>query len=305
MTHDQILDYPCLRGEQALRPESMVVDGSMKAALIFFSQTGNTRKIALAMAEAFREYGHSVRTLALKDATQEDAIKGDLLGIGTPCFSNQSPTPVKTYLRALPPLAGKKAFVFATSSGAPGRVLYDLTSILRAKGAHVLGGFLSRGQVHHPAPHMIGQFPGRPNQEDLVRARHFATTIAEHVAAQRVDPIPGGRPDAVVFRQGFYEWTGTVISDRMSRFLLPEPKLNPVRCDHCNWCASECPMENISLRPYPILGDRCIRCYHCLTGCPQKAFSADWRFSDPFLMLLYNARFMRWFGDLNPGEELY
>lgn len=277
----------------------------MQVVLIYFSQTGNTRKIAHAMADAFRDHGHCVDIQSLKDATREDAIKGELLGVGTPCFSNQSPTPVKNYLRALPPLDGKRSFVFATSSGAPGRVLYDMTRLLREKGAHVLGGFLARGQVHHPAPHMVGQFPGRPNEEDLARARHFADTVAEHVAAQRVDPLPGGRADAVVFHQGFYEWMGTVISDGMSRLLLPEPKLDPERCDQCNWCAVECPMENISLRPYPILGDRCIRCYHCLTGCPQRAYSADWRFSDPFLMLLYNARFMRWFGDLHPGENLY
>jgi hypothetical protein len=31
----------------------------------------------------------------------------------------------------------------------------------------------------------------------------------------------------------------------------------------------------------------------------------NWRFADPFLMLLYNAKLMRWFGDLKPGEQVY
>jgi Fe-S-cluster-containing hydrogenase component 2 len=63
-------------------------------------------------------------------------------------------------------------------------------------------------------------------------------------------------------------------------------------------------MDNIALQPYPALGERCIRCYRCLTGCPQKAFGADWRAADPFLRFLYNATSMRWFGDLEPGEQI-
>jgi flavodoxin len=168
----------------------------MDVVLICFSQTGNTREVATAMASAFREAGHSARTISLKKATPEDATKGDLLGVGTPCFSSQAPTPIKAFLRALPPLDDQPAFVFATSGGAPGRVLHDLASLLRRKGADVLGGLLARGQVHHPAPRMTGQFPGHPNAKDLTHARRFAVAVAEHVSAGRSGPLPESRPDA-------------------------------------------------------------------------------------------------------------
>jgi flavodoxin len=102
--------------------------------MVYFSQTGNTRKVAGAMAEALRESGHTVRTIPLKKATPQDVATGDLLGIGTPCFSSQAPTPVKDFLRSLPAVDGRPALVFATSGGAPGRVLYDLASLLGEKG---------------------------------------------------------------------------------------------------------------------------------------------------------------------------
>lgn len=92
----------------------------MDVVLICFSQTGNTRKVATAMAGAFWEVGRSARTISLKEATPEDATKGDLLGVGTPCFSSRAPTPIKEFLRALPPLDDQRAFVFATSGGVPG-----------------------------------------------------------------------------------------------------------------------------------------------------------------------------------------
>jgi ferredoxin/flavodoxin len=308
----------------------------MDVVLICFSQTGNTRKVATAMGGAFREAGHSARTISLKEATPEDATKGDLLGVGTPCFSSQAPTPIKEFLRALPPLNDQRAFVFATSSGAPGRVLYDLTSLLRSKGADVLGGFLARGQVHHPAPHMTGHSLGHPDAEDLTHARRFAVAVAEHVSAGRSSSLPERRPDALKLGWGFYDLLGLASSDTLLRLLMPEPKLDPVKCDQCRWCVWECPMDNITLRQaqgrplrqpfdrvhpersqgtqdraqgrllqsYPVLGDQCIRCYRCLTGCPQKAFDANWRFADPFLLFLYNATFMRWFGGLEPGEKI-
>jgi flavodoxin/ferredoxin len=308
----------------------------MDVVLICFSQTGNTREVATAMASAFREAGHSARTISLKKAIPEDATKGDPLGVGTPCFSSRAPTPIKEFLRALPPLNDQRAFVFATSGGAPGRVLYDLTRLLRRQGADVLGGFLARGQVHHPAPRMTGQFPGRPNAEDLTRARRFAVAVAEHVSAGRSGPLPESRPDARKPRWGFYDLMGLASRDTLSRLLMPEPKPDPVKCDQCRWCVNECPMDNIALRraqgrllrqpfggvhpersrgaqdraqggplqSYPVLGDQCIRCYRCLTGCPQKAFETSWRFADPFLLFLYNATFMRWFGGLGPGEQI-
>jgi ferredoxin len=152
---------------------------------------------------------------------------------------------------------------------------------------------------------MTGQFPGRPDVEDLTRARGFALSVAEHVSASHSGLLPEGRPDALKPGWGFYESMALAISDRLLRFVMPEPKPDRVKCDQCRWCVDECPMDNITLESRPVLGERCIRCYRCLTGCPQEAFEVNWRFVDPFLMLLYNAKLMRWFGDLKPGEQVY
>ena len=104
---------------------------------------------------------------------------------------------------------------------------------------------------------------------------------------------------------GFYHLVGLASTDRMLRFLMPVPVADPDKCDQCRWCVEECPIDNITLHSYPLIGDRCIRCYHCLIGCPQKAFEVNWRIADPFLQALYNPRLMRWFGDLKRGEPIY
>jgi flavodoxin/ferredoxin len=277
----------------------------MEVTMIYFSQTGNTRKVAEAMADTFRDLGHSARTISLAKATPEDATTGDLLGVGSPCFTGQAPTPIKDFLRALPPLGHRRAFVFATSGGAPGKVLYDLTRPLYCKGMDVIGGTLIRGECYYPAPCFIGRYPGRPNDEDLARAQRFAIAVAEHVSDGSAGPVTESRPDALKRGWGLYDFEGMLISDPLVRLVLPKPKLNQSKCDKCQWCVYECPTDNIILKPYPSLGGRCIRCYRCLAGCPKKAFHVNWLLGNLVLLSLHSTVFERWFGDLDCDEQIY
>jgi flavodoxin/NAD-dependent dihydropyrimidine dehydrogenase PreA subunit len=277
----------------------------MEVNFIYFSQTGNTRQVARVMADSFREGGHAARMMSLHEANPEDAVWGDLLGVGTPTFSSKAPQPVMRFLDALPPLKGKKAFVYATCGGAPGRVLFDMANSLRKKGACVIGGFLTLGEVHHPAPSLYGRFPGRPDEEDFSRARRFAKSVAESASGKCANP--GHEPNSKYLVRGwrFYELLGLIISERTIRAFMPEPKVDLPKCDRCGWCLEECPMDNIVLKPYPVLGKSCIRCYRCYTGCPQKAFTADWRLANIYVGSLYNTAFIQWFGDVKPGGRIY
>jgi len=277
----------------------------MNVTMVYFSQTGNTRKAAETMAGTFRDLGHTVRTISLKKASPEDATTCDLLGVGSPCFTGQAPTPIKDFLRALPQLNNKRSFVFATSGGAPGKVLYDLTRLLRHKGADVLGGALIRGECFYPAPCFIGRYRGRPNADDLDRARRFALAVAEHFASGSPGPVTESRPDALKQGWGLYDFEGMLVMDPLVRLILSKPKLDRSRCDKCQWCAYECPVDNITMKPYPKLGGRCIRCYRCLTGCRLKAFRAGWLLGNLVLLSLHNTVFERWFGDLDYDEQIY
>ena len=99
----------------------------MNVELVYFSQTGNTRRVADAMADALREMNHPTRIRPLEDTNPQDLGNCNLLGVGSACFSSHAPTVIKDFLRSLPTLDKINSFVFATSSGAPGKVLYDMT----------------------------------------------------------------------------------------------------------------------------------------------------------------------------------
>jgi flavodoxin/Pyruvate/2-oxoacid:ferredoxin oxidoreductase delta subunit len=276
----------------------------LNISIVYFSQTGNTKKVAKILEKTFKDAGHQATAWPMMKNPPRK-FNNEIIGIGAPCYACQAPTPVKEYIRSLEEINGMPAFVFATAGGSPGRVLYDMTRLLWKKGANVIGGLLIRGQVSHPGPSIYGRFPGRPNEEDLARAHIFAVSLLGYLSSPLPGQIAGSRTDAFKGRWGFYDMVAKSSSDSVIRFLMPVPQLSPEKCDHCNLCIKKCPMHNIVDEGYPRIGKECIRCYICQTGCPNGAFGSKWHFGDIILKMLYNPRFEYWFGDLQRGEKIY
>lgn len=277
----------------------------MDINLIYFSQTGNTRKIAKALGDVFKAAGHATRVIGFEKLRPADVTEADLIGVGAPCFESQAPSHVREYLWALPDLTGQKAFVFSTSGGGPGKVLYDLAKPLMKKGAHVIGGFLSRGTCYYPVPCLKGRFPDRPDARDLAKATAFAESVVDHLGSGMSGPLPDSRPDALKHGIGFYHIIGAIMNDSLVRFLMPKPKVDAAKCTECGWCAAECPTKSMGLRPKPVIAKTCFRCYRCITGCPEEALSVKWGISNFMVWTLYNQTFERWLGDIQKGERIY
>ncbi len=277
----------------------------MDTVIVYFSQTGNTKKVALAMADVFREQGHKVNVTSWKDVRLSDIAGCSVLGMGSPCFESQAPAPVKAFLKGLPLLKGKTAFVFATCGGAPGRILFDLSKGLKKKKARVIAGFMCHGEVHHPAPCLKGRLPGRPGEEDLTLARDFARAIVTNTAAGYTAPLSGEWSDLLKPGCSFYHLVSFIAKPPLVRILLPKPTLVASRCNMCGLCARECPAGCISSEEEPVPGSACIRCYRCLTVCPKTAFRVSWWYGNLVIWALYNKLFSRLFGDLKPDERIY
>jgi flavodoxin I len=131
--------------------------------VIYYSMTGNTKKVAEVIAAELDVSAEDVKT---KGELAEDSFL--LLGSG-----NYFPLPGRGFkkLVASNDFDGRKVALFGTSGGGKGREVEALEKMVLAKGAKVMGKFHCTGKMFF--------FINRkhPDNKDLKNARKFARKL--------------------------------------------------------------------------------------------------------------------------------
>jgi len=137
----------------------------MKFLVVYFSRTGNTRKVAEAISQ---ELG--CEAVDVKKETP-DVSGVDMLLVGSGNYVGGKPTEkLQRFLDSLPPRSNIRAAVFATSGGPDPKVIYVLKGALEAKGYTVVSSFKCRGRF------LFFNW-SHPNEEDLENAKAFASGL--------------------------------------------------------------------------------------------------------------------------------
>jgi flavodoxin len=139
-----------------------------KIYVVYASLTGNTRKVAKAIAEAVGGTPVDVRREPLPKAQP-----GDMIFVGDGVYWGRPSRPLRRALRSWALPKGIKAAVFGTFGGKP-RQIEALARILTEKGAQVVDKFSCRGRDWFLLG-LLGR--GRPSAEDLKAAREFAKRV--------------------------------------------------------------------------------------------------------------------------------
>jgi len=137
----------------------------MKVHVVYFSQTGNTKKVADAIAEAFTCKAESIDTVS-------GITESDMLFIGAAVYAtyNHDVNPaIKAFLKMLDPSKVKTVAVFSTyafgsSMGNLVRFAKDLGLNVSEKSFACKGRFLFFN-------------PGAPGKKDLQNAKDFALRV--------------------------------------------------------------------------------------------------------------------------------
>ncbi|MGI5971865.1 MAG: flavodoxin domain-containing protein [Oscillospiraceae bacterium] len=153
----------------------------MKAIVIYYSQTGNTKKIAQVIARGIEKENKQCDLIRFQDVTYENLVPYDLIGIGTPVWGSCPTLNVVDFIEKMPEtFAGKHVFYFCTHGMTPGRAIIRATNPMYKKGLTVLGWRDWYGSASLPG-HLKPWFTdGHPDEIDLAEAENFGEAMARH-----------------------------------------------------------------------------------------------------------------------------
>jgi len=248
----------------------------LKAIIVYFSQTGNTEKVALAIAKGIEDTGNPCTLIPLQEIDLEILKDYDLIGIGTPVFYFQEPWNVKEFIEKLSFLKGKSSFVFCTHGGQDANTLPRMAKGLKEKGLLILGGLSTRGYDSFQPYIEFDYSKGHPDKEDLREAEKFGKKLVKNYKLVKEQNRLNILPD-FKFRFSLLHLASLWLTEKRVNRYLPKIEVDQEKCIKCGKCAEICPSEAIELNPYPTRKEDCIRCYYCEKVCPEGAIIVNWR----------------------------
>ncbi len=150
----------------------------MKSIVIYYSETGNTEKVAKAIAV---NLGADLKRI--EEIKIDDVSKYDLICLGTPVHAFAPAKIVRRFLKELPNLPSKKGAAFCTMHAfGDKRTFKIIKENFEAKGISFIDGFSCIGLsrlVGNFGPRIFNR--GRPSKKDLKNAESFGKNILNSI----------------------------------------------------------------------------------------------------------------------------
>jgi flavodoxin I len=169
----------------------------MKVLVTYFSQSGNTEKIAKAICEEVSQAGET-QCKKLEDVSANEVTDYDCIFIGSPLHSGDLAQPIKDFLKSLKGRAGQKMAGFIThfAPAYPDQEMDAFTKPLKSTcqenemeyvGSFDCQGYLNEA-LHKPVQEKLGlsdeqwagmvkEMTGKPNADDVDNAKAFVRSL--------------------------------------------------------------------------------------------------------------------------------
>lgn len=233
----------------------------MKIAVIYFSPTRSTARIAEEVHDALKETGVDVEghdiTSFLDRQKPIDLTNYDFIFFGFPVYVHRVPSVIRDWFLTLDG-KGKKCSTFFTYGGITmGIAHYDTIKRLKEQ------NFCPISSAEFVAKHTfnIGGWDllkDRPNESDFITAREYA--LKTHDILQKPDASELEFEDPQVTEKQL---------ERLSRSTrgIQLPSRKGEECSMCLNCETGCPSHAMNAQTGEADGDLCIKCLRCVASC--------------------------------------
>ena len=240
-----------------------------RVCALYFSGTGNTRRVVTAMAEELAKL-LAVPVEEIPFSRSEERAKeysfteSDLMVIGSPTYAGRLPNRIAPDFAARLRGAGTPAVPVVTF----GNRNYE-NSLAELHGLLLKNGFLPVAAAACAAQHAFTEelAYGRPGWSDLFEAKTFVKRLSVKLKSltEGAEPVAvPGDPDAP-----YYVPLGE--DGQPVNFLKAKPKTKLARCNGCGACARLCPMGAIDKKDFSKVPGTCIKCHACVRLCTKQA----------------------------------
>lgn len=240
----------------------------MKAAVRYFSGTGNAWKLASVCAGRLRDFGYETETASVQIGRPPDP-ESAAAAFCFPVHSLDLPRNVVAYLERLPVRGQPVPAVFLVTGSSPDNCGWSLETgihLLAKRGYSVRIAELVQMPTNwipfHSAPD--GETAGRmiaagvQKTRTLVDRFHAGETFHKPISLRVFGPAGSVLMRTLYHRRGAYNlWRFFEVGDR---------------CTGCGMCARICPTGSIQMKGRkPVWKGTCVQCMRCFNYCPNRA----------------------------------
>lgn len=254
-----------------------------RALVIWYSQTGHTRRIGRVIGSEWTRAGLSVDLSDYRDIDPAILAGYDLIALGSPVYYMDVPVNLRGWIRDLPALKGLPVAAYVTYGGhgdGQHNTACGILEELARKGA-VPAGLDTFGNMSTFAPtwsmgneKRILKFKDRPDEQTFARARQFAADTLEKVHA--------GLSHEIDREFGLDSLTRLLPQVWFTRLLIGRHYIDKGMCIECGLCQENCPSGAIDLSGKTIDRDLCLVCLGCVNNCPARAVKMTFMGSDVY-----------------------
>lgn len=242
------------------------------AAVVWYSQTGNTARAGRVIAQTLEAQGLRVMAGEYRQVDKASLAACDLVIAGSPVYYYDVPENFKTWLAGIPEMQGRPVAAYVTFGGAGGNqhnTACTLLELLAKRGGAPVGlnafgnmpTFALTWSYGNTA--RVLKYRHNPDRKTYAAIRAFARDI---LAA-----VDGGQSMEIAREFNYRDFIKSDPSIWGTKLFIDKHTINREKCIDCHTCTEKCPVGAIDLPNYQVNRERCILCLGCVNNCPEQA----------------------------------
>ncbi len=247
----------------------------MKLALVYFSATGNTAKIAKILRDEFTQNQYKVVEFDITSFSDRKSVSFkhfDFVIFGFPVYGSFAPRIIIDWVRTLKEESKICAQYFTYGGPTIGVAHYTTKELLNQQGFKVLASGEFLGKHTYNVGNGFNLMEGHPNEDDVRIARNFAKAIIIKLAQRNFAEIYIEKPENLDVLLERRKESST--QPRRPSMILP-PSRKGKTCRMCLDCEKLCPVQAFNAELGEANEELCIKCMRCLTICPDNIIAIN------------------------------